>query len=520
MRVPVLVRVRSRARRGQAMVLSALSFLVLALMVTLSFNLSHALRQKMGLQQHSDALAYSMAVLEARALNYYAVSNRAIAGSYVAMNSLHAYMAAISVTGDMMRAAQQNFYIIAAQEFAQCACYGCWQHCIHGMEALQIAGDFGQTGRDYEKKAQGTESSFRTAMEGLDLLVDNIHTAQKSVHEKTLQAVKDGKSHGLGQLVEHNAPGASDLPQEVGSINANEFNCAVDGLECQGSVGNSDEKARAKVMTEIANASRSGWPATRDVANAMPSFQIPSYLHSNFMQEFEDIPGSGLNRFQVLRHVGTAKTVQDEGSVNGPGEQDGNEGTTVAAREEGMLFHSWRDGAMLSSYESKVWSDENGGGHEPSGAHSGTHQFEGVNARALTACSQSGNCFMKFRANPSAARDWGQPRVYSYLTRQLRAGDTSKAPWELNSSATVRMTHGGQGEGQLTLAAAEGMSLSKAMVYYHRFGANGWREAPNLFGPYWRAKLHPFKPDEAAKVLDAAGNSDAAEMAQVPGVSL
>jgi hypothetical protein len=501
-------------------VLSALSFLVLALMVTLSFNLSHALRQKMSLQQHSDALAYSMAVLEARALNYYAVSNRAIAGSYVAMNSLHAYMAAASVTGEMMRAAQTNFYGIAAQEFAQCACKGCFQHCVHGFEALRIAGKFSEEGRRFDKKASSPETYFNTAMEGLDLLVDNIHTAQKSVHEQTLRAVKDGKSHGLGQVVQESAPGVGDLPSEVGGLNANEFNCAVDGLDCQGSVGDSDEKARARVMTEVANASRSGWPANRDVASGMPSIQFPSYLHPDFMKQFKDIPGEG--NYRVTRHVGTAKTAQDENSANGGGKQGGNEGLTVVATEEGSIFHQWKHGFMQSSYAAKVWSDEGGGGHEPRGAHlsSQPHRFEGVNARSLTACSQSGNCFMKFRANPSAERDWGQPRVYSYLTRPLREGDPAKAPWELNASATVRMRHGEQGEGELTLAAAEGMSLSKALVYYHRFQPNGWREAPNLFGPYWRAKLHPFKPEEAAKVLEAAGNRDAAELARVPGVSL
>ncbi|WP_164007879.1 TadE/TadG family type IV pilus assembly protein [Pyxidicoccus trucidator] len=522
MRLPVLLRLRQRARRGQAMVLSALCFLILALMVTLSFNLSHALRQKMSLQQHSDAMAYSMAVLEARALNYYAVGNRAIAGSYVAMNSLHAYMTAISVTGAMMRAARNNFYQIALMELIECfACYPpCVEHCEHAAEAVQIAGEFSDEGSEYDKQSRGVEPTFRTAMEGLDLMVDNLHIAQREVHDKTLQSVKDGRSNGLDQLTEYNAPGATYLAQDVGGINANEFNCAVDGMECQGSVASSATEARARVMTEVANASRSGWPATR----AMPSgggmgVQIPAHLHSDFMQKFQDIPDDG--NYQVLRHVGTAKTVQDKGSVNGPGKQGGNEGLTIAASEEGAITHQWKHGVGISTYKAEIWSDENGGGHTPDDAHDGEHQFEGVNARALTACSQSGNCFMKFRANPSEARDWGQPRVYSYVTRRFRGGNPNQTPWELNSSATVSFEHGEQGTGRLTLAADEGMAVSKALVYYHRFGEGGWQEAPNLFAPYWRAKLHPFRDgDEAGRVLEAAGNSDAAELARTPGVSL
>ncbi|WP_241758692.1 hypothetical protein [Pyxidicoccus parkwayensis] len=500
------------------MVLSALSLLVLALMVTLSFNLSHALRQKMSLQQHSDALAYSMAVLEARALNYYAVGNRAIAGSYVAMNSLHAYMAAVSVTGEMLRAARNNFYMIAAIEVVRCMCYGCQEHCIDAAEAMKIAGDFAKEGSDYDKKARGVESGFTNAMQGLDLMVDNLHIAQRSVHDKTLQSVRDGKSNGLEQLTEYNAPGATFLTQQVGSMNANEFNCAVDGMQCQGSEDDSDEEARARVMTEVANASRSGWPATRETGG-MPSVQIPSYLHPEFMKKFKDIPNEG--NYQVMRHVGTAKTAEDKGQVNGAGEQGGNSGKVVVATEEGTIFHKWRHGVGINNYKAEVWSDDGGGGHTPNGAHSGQHPFEGVNARALTACSQSGNCFMKFRANPDADRDWGQPRVYSYVTRQFRGGDPSKTPWELNSSSTLEFEHGAQGSGRLKLAADEGAGLSKALVYYHRFGQGGWKEPPNLFGPYWRAKLHPFRDgDEAGRVLEAAGNQDAAELARVPGVSL
>ena len=95
-------RARLEAPRGQALVLAALSLLLLGLMVALSFGLSHALRGKTRLQQHSDAMAYSMATVEARSLNYFAVSNRAMAASYVAMNSLHAYMAASTVTSSML----------------------------------------------------------------------------------------------------------------------------------------------------------------------------------------------------------------------------------------------------------------------------------------------------------------------------------------------------------------------------------------------------------------------------------
>ncbi len=185
------------------------------------------------------------------------------------------------------------------------------------------------------------------------------------------------------------------------------------------------------------------------------------------------------------------------------------------------MFNQWKHGVSVMSYKSQVWSDRGGGGHNPSGAHGGSHRFEGINTRELTGCVQKGNCFMKFRANDDARRDWGQPRVYSYLTRPLRGGDEGQPlPWELNDSASVTLHHG-DFTGGLTLAAGEGAALSQALVYYHRFGENGWREAPNLFNPYWRAKLHPFTQEQAVKVLEAARNKDAAQLVQgSPGLSL
>jgi hypothetical protein len=498
------------------MVLASLSFLVLALMMTLSFNLSQALRQKVSLQQHSDTLAYSMAVMEARAFNYYAVSNRAIAGSYVAMNSMHAYMAAASVTGEMMRASQINFYFIAAQEFGQCGCLTCFQHCLHGFEAIGIASDYARAGRSYDNKVKQLESSFNQTNKGLDLLVENVHASQKAVHLKTMQSVTDGQSNGLSELTDYNLPGATHLPAAVGALNAGEFNCAVDGMACMGGEPNSSVQARARVMSEVANASRPSWAASRKGGPLGPT-----YLHPRFLMELrKDIPGEG--QHLPWNHKGTAKLVERRGDVNGSGQSGGNTGRMVIAEERGRMSNRWKHGVgPYWAYDASVWSDSGGGGHSPGGVHSGRHTFDGVNTVALESCIMRGNCFMKFRATPDASRDWGQPRVYSYVTKMFRVGDPAQAPWELTEAGAVTYKSGAEGAAtQLSLAAGEGAGLSKALVYYHRFGANGWREAPNLFNPYWRAKLHPFKPEEAAKVLEAAGNSDAAQLAATPGVAL
>lgn len=519
-----------RQPRGQTLVLGALSFLVLALMVTLSFNLSQALRAKISLQQHSDSLAYSMAVMEARAFNYSAVTNRTMAASYVAMNSLHASMAAASVTGQMMKAGQENFSKIAALEALMCSKN---QHCKHAKEAKEISNKYEKAARQYDNKARALEPGFNAAVTALDKMMDELHASQRRVHERTQEAIRDGMSQGLRALAEYNTPGVSGLPDGVGAINAREFDCAVDGKQCPGGPSSLSAKSRAQVMAEVANATRTDWPANR--AGLVTGPQGPQYLHSSFLKELtRGIPGSSVLH-RVFQHSGTAKLVQSRGALREGGMQKGNEGTTVSADERGMLLNWWNSHTFpfTTRYEARVWSDSQGGGHSGSRAHRGTHRFEGTNAKALETCSESGNCFMKFRGNADPQKDWGQPRVYSYVTQSLRIGDPQKAPWELNASAEVSFTHGPQDRVKVTLAPGEGAGLSKALVYYHRFdnadlrdqstpGAEGgWKEPPNLFAPYWRAKLHPLTPQQAEQVLNAAGNSDAAQIvANSPGLSL
>ncbi|RKI68477.1 hypothetical protein D7X55_12410 [Corallococcus sp. AB049A] len=511
---------RRRRARGQSMVLACLAFLVLALMVMLSFNLSHALRQKINLQQHSDTMAYSMAVLEARALNYYAVSNRAIAASFVAMTSMHAYMSTASLTYGMLKASQNNFYVIMGMEFLEC--FACWppciQHCKDAIEAIKVANKYSKKAKTYADNIKDLDGPFEDTTKHLQKLIQAVNGSQIATHAKVVAAVTSGTSSGLKELTEWNAKGASNIAGAVGGMNANEFNCVVDGMPCMGGEPNAKQVAVQKTMTEIANASRPGWPATRDAGALI----FPLTLHPTFLQELiSDIPGEGIHApipFIMKSAASIGKGKKDWNPVGGVGIQ----GTTVVSREDGgAMMNQWRHGiGPYMPFDAEVYSDESGGGHSPKQGHKDKHEFKQVASKALLSCIPQSNCFMKFRGNPKADADYGQARVYSYVTKSLRSGNLQQAPWELTSSATLNFTHGEQGTGTLTLAADEGAAVSKALVYYHRLGQGGWQEQPNLFNPFWRAKLHPFKAEEVAKVLGAAGNADAAQIAVAKDLAL
>lgn len=511
---PLLKRSRSRAPRGQALVLAALSLLLLGLMVALSFGISHALRGKTRLQQHSDAQAYSMAIVEARSLNYFAVSNRAIASSYVAMNSLHAYMAASTVTSSMLSQGKDNFVAIAVIELVLClpcpwtgsAC----KHCKDAAEAYKISKKFDKKRKEFDKEIKNVDKRFDDAVRALDLMVDAIHASQQQVFAQTTALLSNGTASNMSKLKEANAKEASNLNSAVGGLNAGEFSCAIDGMPCvlPGKPGNSARTARAKVMTEVANASRPEWPATRGRG-------VMTYLHPQFMKDLMNgIQGSGISF--VTGHDGTAKTIQNasKGDVES-GQTSNNEGRVSGADEHGRLTSQWRHGIWTGTYEASVFSGKSANGHNPSSAHmSGRHdKFEGVYTKDLMMCAAGGNCFMKFRADPDPTRDFGQPHVYSYVTMKMRVGDVKKAPWELNSNSEVKFTHGEYGTGKIKMAPDEGAAISNALVYYHRLG--DWQEQPNMFNPFWRAKLHPFTSNQAAAVLTAAGNTDAAQLAKM-----
>jgi hypothetical protein len=493
-------------------VLAALSMIVLALMVALSFNLSQALHEKIRLQQHSDAQAYSMATLQARSLNYFATSNRAMAAAYVSANSLHAYMAAASVTSEMMESGRNNMIAIAVEEGLQCNPYQP-QHCAHAIEAGLRAADFQRVKGQYDNRVRDVEGTFRAAMTALNLMIDTIHASQKLVFVQTGFAMGNGTSLGLDQLKRTNAPRASNIAGGVGALNVNQYSCVIDGMPCLGGAANTDNDTKAKVMTEIANATRPQFPADRTAL-------VPSglgwliYLHPTFVREITTgVQGNGFS--MAIAHQGTAKTIESasQGQLHS-GSGGNNTGKVTGADEHGWLITQWRDGIFTWPYKAEIYSDDNNGSHN-NGGHTGNHNFPGIYSSTL--CVMSGHCFMKFRSNSNRDQDFGQPKVYSYVTQPLRQGTVEKAPWQLNSSATVTW-EGDCEDGRLTLAPGDGAALSKAMVYYHRIG--DWQEQPNLFNPYWRAKLHPFTAAEAAIVLGAGGNTEALPLAAVPRMPL
>jgi hypothetical protein len=78
-----ILRESMKRQEGQALVLACLMVLVLSISVITTINLGHTVHERVRLQNTSDAAAYSMAAMEARAFNFYAFTNRAQVSHYV-----------------------------------------------------------------------------------------------------------------------------------------------------------------------------------------------------------------------------------------------------------------------------------------------------------------------------------------------------------------------------------------------------------------------------------------------------
>lgn len=503
-----------RKQRGQVMVLGVVTMLVLAFMTMLSFNVGNAIQQKIRLQAHSDALAVSIATLEARALNYYAYSNRAIAAVLVANATLHGYHSIATLTGSVMFGAGVSFLMIAAIEFGLCcACPWCacvW-HCWDGIQATFIAFRYFSQSNNWARRVRGLEGQFNQAVNWLVRASDAIHSSQAMMGVDLIAGPLTGSKGTFQKLWDSNMKCAGDQAPGLTLLNVRHYACALEGAAsdflCVGGTSRIAKEPRSKVMTNAANAARPAFDRNR--------FGLgPMFLHPQFINAVRQVPGSGISVPAAQYGAGGITNGDDLGDCTSI-PQNGI-GTTACAFDFGLHTAQWRHGAGVGPYGAFVASNEQGGDHwqvswSPRAPHSGQHnRFRTVQrSEADPACLNLGHCFINFRSAPGSGNYYGQPRVFAAVKAKLtdlRDDCDQRQPWEVSNTGTVAIDDGQRGTASLTFKPTiEGRSISQAMVYYHRF--DSWRVAPNMFDPYWRAKLHPFERADLLLALGAAADT-------------
>ncbi|MBL8951786.1 MAG: Tad domain-containing protein [Myxococcaceae bacterium] len=99
--------------RGQSLIITVMIMLVVVIMVFFTFSVGDRTRKKMRMQALADSTAYSSAVAEARAMNFFALTNRAIISNMVSTLSVSAHNSWMTWYEDMLMGAVQNWWNMA-----------------------------------------------------------------------------------------------------------------------------------------------------------------------------------------------------------------------------------------------------------------------------------------------------------------------------------------------------------------------------------------------------------------------
>ncbi len=490
--------------RGQTIVLGVLTLLVLAVMMMLTFTMNQVIHEKIRIQSHSDAIAYSSAIVQARAFNSMVYSNRAIAAAVVAQMTVHAWMTTASATTATLFSGAIAFIMIAVEELGQSFCpvvCFCAIHCVHFVQALIVMAKYFSKWNEYNNKVKGAEEKFNKAVGSIKEMVDDIHKSQKTV--------LDNAKSALGSV-----------PDSLNSINANRasvggfagqnqkaFACTLEGSslddDCQDSNRTkSSAEDRSKIMQNTANAMR---PFYDQLLTTMDQHEDFKMSGSDFLKDIQQNEGDPL----LVMKFGSAYTGEDKSMFSNNSKQSKNVGAWVIT----MFMTKWHDGFGVMALPVWVFSDANGGDHFPSWAHQGNHdKFQGVQQEDV--CGDDKNCFINFRATSDKDQDFGQPSSYASvkydtLHEKMSGGGREHNAWLVNDQGQLELDMG-SGKAKVSLIPRKpGIAISKAKTYFHQLG--DWQAPPNFFDPFWRAKLHPFMSrDEAKAAANTAGDTDGA----------
>lgn len=497
-----------RHEEGQALVLAAIAMLILSLCALATVNLSFAVSQKMRLQNAADAGAYSIAAFEARALNFFAYSNRTMVVHYASQMNMMAIISYLIFCIAVWNALGNIpyigfiFQIIAIIVFIM-------------YIAIQIA--------------------FAVAMPLVDGINLGLWAAQNGVSQGMLQRTQ---VESLQEVRNYNA---DYRLTQLSTITQNEaWNRSVNVSSFPALDGPRDSAAQLdrSIMTEIANSARHPWTAfglTRIQLMLIPRqasinlffLDIGKYART----EYGQLP-NGATRSALFGLINVPTTEEifsvDQfriiiGIANLVGIRFAAESWVSANRSFGVARFGNRSGAQyfttfcnLPFPANLVCSALLGAFTAPLNAGIANFMSSIAPYITLPVNFHFGQLpYARFRANASGQQLFHQPPVALVATLPTAAmqriarpfmGDFGVRLGSLSSgSSPLMQPYGGSRASQrgfrnsvnfrpAPVAQAglpEGLhAASAALAYYHRPG--DWREPPNLFNPLWGAKLIPI----------------------------
>ena len=460
----------------------------------MSFSVAHAVHERIRLQSYADASAYSMAVVEARAMNYIAYSNRAIAATFVSMATAHAYVAAANSAALVPGTGALAVAAAGALE-APMFHLGCLiQIAMMEVQYLMAAAQIGNMA--------AIEEPLNKAVENFVKMIQSIHKSQRSVVRQTSELLSQDI------LAKSGAPCVQVNGNHFQTLNKQQFACALESSPLDDACDNalspiSPVDERKRIMANVVNASRpvftsgkSSWSHTVTAGECLPT--ACTLYHNNYaIRHLDGIPNpAGMVGYL---DVSLEAYMADSTNCGTPNTQSRGNAMCARAGDQKMfiplLIHT--PAAALNPASSVIGSGD--GSFRHTSRHSSQHNHDQAFKEMFGGNCDGNNtvCFINYRMG-TQEKDWGQPRVFFVATQNLNSSaqenncNENALPWHLNEQGRVSIEHGQRPQGVLHMRPQNhARAVSQAMVYFHRMDT--WRAPPNLFEPYWRAKLHPFK---------------------------
>ncbi|MCA2978988.1 MAG: hypothetical protein INH41_25790 [Myxococcaceae bacterium] len=504
-----------RSRAGQTLVLGVLTMLLLALTTMAGFNLTHAVHERIRIQAAADAQAYSVAVMQARAFNTAAYANRTIAAILVAQTGLHAWLTIALNDVSMVHKGAAGMGLAALYELtmARCNPKKTPQHCIHAAEAGIIAARLRSKASQLEQKLWSNMSKFNDAAKALKEAHRATYRQTKTYAQQVKGALASG-SAPLSSMLRASAPRAS-YQSDVDQANVSSFACTLEGTDFDGECRKVDKlvfdrgalgaSQRAKFMVDAANAARPTYEA--EGKTSVPTGIGKDLAHDDFIGErvgpqaknpraVRSLMGRGEVVFTWTGSGHFSSTVSDRNVSSQASSMFGPNVSSLTWRCAPHWFTAPGMGGAGGRVTDSGQASISGGGSR------GANGFEGF------AC-QGEDCFVNFRAMSGRDNDDGQPSTFGAVTQNLRDLQVSgRGTFELNANATSTVRVGSQ-QVKVQLAPRQNaVAVAKGKAYFHQLGAS-WSIRPNMFDPFWRAKLHPFRDGaELSAALSLAGARD------------
>lgn len=492
------------ARRGQTLVLFALTLLLLVLMVMMTLSIGMKAREKMELETVADAAAYSNSVQTARAFNAISLMNRALMGHMVAMTGVESLISwssyyRASIHG-AVEAYDKPFAVYAGIAAASCPCAatnaGCAKLCKCSTKAMS---DISETQGDLRDADDQLDSLWKSldppaGDEARGLQISSISDAQKGLFDNVMS---DFASAGLANAIAAEANKGARFGDELKAlasskeVNQRELNggesCGSNGAACT-----RRDAARKLHFVYAAMGSRGYSFVTKRNAAGPIRTKLQTLLPSR-------------DRITSLSNIGSGY-FPAEGKLSHSANP--NDATEVWADDHGRLTLLFGRGQApcptslpgFSSPKAHVRSThlaDNSDEHTWTGGSDDSDVKEHHTMGKCTLCPGMWPSHMDYNYNlvTDSGNNWGQPKSYAVIQRDYGDRPAVRAdPWNLmfrfrfsSSGSGVLFDNTGNELSTTGTNIAKATALSAGITYYHR--ASHWREPPNFLNPFWRATL-------------------------------